>query len=115
MKQVQALFAALVVTLIVAAGMLFIGANAVLNPNAVPIQDAPANIAGNLSAAPALAPGDASQVNQLQAQLNAAAQQLNQVQTRLQQDETILNELQRRGVIRIQSDGTVQINGGRSR
>lgn len=116
MKQVQALFAALVVTAIVAAGMLLIGVNAVLNPNTVPIQDAPASIGTNLSAAPALAPdANQSQVNRLQAQLNNATQQLNQTQAQLQQDEMILNELQRRGIIRIQSDGTVQISGGRSR
>ncbi len=116
MKQIQALFAALVVTAIVAAGMLLIGVNAVLNPNTVPVQDAPASIGTNLSAAPALAPdATQAQVNQLQSQLNNVTQQLNQTQAQLQQDETILNELQRRGVIRIGSDGTVQIFGGRSR
>ncbi len=116
MKQVQALFAALIVTAIVAAGMLLIGVNAVLNPNTVPIQDAPASISTNLSAAPALAPDSTqAQVNQLKTQLNSATQQLSQTQAQLQQDEMILNELQRRGVIRIGADGTVQIMGGRSR
>ncbi len=109
MKQIQALFAALIVTAVVAAGMLLIGVNAVLNPNTVPVQDAPAGIGTNLSAAPALASDSTqAQVNQLQTQLN-------QTQAQLQQDEMILNELQRRGIIRIQSDGTVQIFGGRSR
>src|SRR5512135_1131084 len=109
MKQIQALFAALIVTAIVAAGMLLIGVNAVLNPNAVPVQDAPSTIGTNLSAAPALAP------DSTQAQLNNVTQQLSQTHAQLQQDETILNELQRRGIIRIGSDGTVQIVGGRSR
>jgi len=125
MKRLQALAAAAIITGLVGLGMLAIGVNAVLNPNTVAASNAPGDPATNVSAA---SPDAQAQVNQLQdlvaqyqnrekqyqAQLNQYQSreqqyqaQLNQADTQLQQVQQLLMELQRRGLIRINSDGSI--------
>ncbi len=136
MKQIQAFVAAAIVTALVGFGMLAIGVGAALNPNSVPVSDSPDSPALAVGAADAPAPsGSATDViaqyqsreKQYQEQIdqlnNLIAQyqnrekqyqsQLDQVDTQVQQLQAVLNELQRRGIIRIQSDGTIQLRGGR--
>jgi peptidoglycan hydrolase CwlO-like protein len=135
MKRIQALIAAVIVTALVGFGMLAIGVNAAFNSNSVPVSDSPASSVPAVSAADA--PPQSSSASDLigqyqnrekqyQAQItqlnNLIAQyqgrekqyqsQLNQVTTQAQQLQAILNELQRRGIIRIQSDGTILLRGG---
>lgn len=136
MKRIQALVAAVVVTTVIGFGMLAIGVSAAFNPNSVPVSDSPAD-----SSAAVNAPDVQSQTSQsndlvaqyqsrekqYQAQINQLnnliAQyqgrekqyqaQLDQATTQVQQLQQVLNELQRRGVIRILGDGTIQLRGGR--
>ncbi len=142
MKQIQALIAAFIVTVLVAAGMLAIGASALANSNTVPLLDSPSadpagandtNTAQNRNA-------DSSQVAQLQdlvkqyqdreqqyqSRLDDALAQIKQYQSReqqyqsqldtatqqLEQLQNLLTQLQRIGVIRISPDGTVQLGRG---
>lgn len=139
MKQIQALIAALIVTAVIGLGMLAIGVNAALNTNTVPVNDAPPSAAAANDSQ--ISSQDASNLiaqyqdreKQYQAQLNQAnaqikqlnslvAQyqdhekqyqaQLNQANAQTQDLQNILNELQRRGIIRINSDGTIQLRVG---
>ena len=147
MKRVQALVAALVMTVLIGLCMLAVGVNAVFNQNTVPILDAPpsAAAASNQVDSPnqvnSQAPSQSdSLVQQYQArekQYQDQIQQLNnlvkqyqdrekQYQTQLnqanaatqqatqtaQQLQNILAELQRRGIIRVMSDGSIQIRRG---
>ncbi len=124
MKRFQALIAAVIITALVGAGMLAIGANALLNPNTVVAANAPASstisggpTTGNASAAantsPAAAQAQIQQLQNLVAQYQSREQQyqalLNQDQAQLQQYQALLNELQRRGIIRVNGDGTIQL------
>lgn len=108
MKQVQALIAAVLITGMVALGMLVVGLNAALNTNTAPVSDSPASA----SSGGALADPPQGAIAPDQAQLNALQQQLDQANARLQQDESILNALQQRGIIQILPDGTVQLRVG---
>ena len=142
MKKIQAIVAAILMTMLVGVCMLAIGVNAALNPNTVPVTDAPPDAAAASSVVDSTAPD--SQANSLIAQYqarekqyqqqlnqaNAQIQQLNslvtqyqtrekQYQTQLtqatttaQQLQNVLNELQRRGIIRIMNDGSIQLRGG---
>ena len=142
MKQIQALVAAILVTAVIGLGMLAIGVNAALNTNTVPVNDSPpsAVAAANDSQISAQTAGSSNLVAQYQDrekqyqtqlnQANAKIQQLNslvaqyqdrekQYQTQLSQAnartqdlQNILNELQRRGIIHINSDGTIQLRVG---
>lgn len=142
MKRIQALLAAVLITGLVGLGMLAIGVNAALNTNTIPVSDSPQNVAvaaseidpqAQTQAASSLIAQYQDREKQYQAQLNQATakiQQLNslvtqyqtrekQYQTQLnqanqqnQQFQSILTELQRRGIIRIASDGTIQLRGG---
>lgn len=113
MKQLQALIAAVIVTGLIGLGMLAIGVNAALNPNTV----APSNTPGDASASVSTASPEAqAQIKQLQDLIaqyqNREKQyqaQLNQADTQRQQYQQLLMELQSRGLIRINSDGTIQL------
>ncbi len=117
-KRVQALIAALIITGLVACGMLTIGVNALSNTNTVPVQNAPGAQAQpvNVSATSGGSAGSAAQLQQenaqLQDQLNQANAQLGQDQEIIQQLEAVLNALQQRGLISISPDGHVFINPG---
>ena len=113
MRRLQALAAAVIITGLVALGMAAIGVNAALNPNTVAASNAPGDPATNVSAA---SPDAQAQVKQLQA-LVAQYQdrekqyqaQLNQADTQLQQVQQLLMELQRRGLIRVNGDGSISL------
>ncbi len=122
MKRIQALIAAFIVTSLVGFGMLAIGVNAAFNSNSVPVSDSPNSPAPAVSAD--VQPQSAQQyqaridqLNSLIAQYQSREQQyqsqLNQAETQVQQLQAVLQELQRRGIIRIQSDGTILLRGGR--
>jgi septal ring factor EnvC (AmiA/AmiB activator) len=124
MKKIQALIAAVMVTGLVGLGMLAIGVNAALNPNTVAASDTPGNASavasdtsGSVSAAASATASQAqAQIAQLQ---NLIAQyqnrekqyqvQLDQADTQLQQYQALLVEMQRRGLIRINGDGSIQL------
>jgi len=137
LKQILALVTAFLVTGIIGLGMLAIGANAATNPDSVPVSDAPGSISPAASAGDTQAQSGQSgdlvtqyqnrerqyqaQINQLnsligqyQSREKQYQAQLDQVNTQLQQLQQVLTELQRRGVIRILSDGTVQLLGRRN-
>jgi len=140
MKQIQALVAAIVVTAVIGLGMLAIGVNAALNTNTVPVNDSPPSVSAAANDSQISAQDSGNLVAQYQdrekqyqtqlSQANAKIQQLNSLVTQYQDREkqyqaqlsqanaqaqglqNILNELQRRGIIRINSDGTIQIRVG---
>ncbi len=112
MKRVQALVAAFVMTGLVALCMLAVGGAALLNRNSVPVSDSP-NAPSAVSAS--ADPSTQAQVAQLQNEIAQYQQQLNQDNAQLQQYQDLLTALQQRGLIRILSDGTIQIRGGGSR
>lgn len=136
MKRIQALIAAVIVTSLVGFGMLAIGVSAAFNPNSAPVSDAPDSSAPAISAGDALTQSNSendllaqyqnrekqyqaqiTQLNNLIAQYQSREKQyqsqLNQANTQVQQLQAVLDELQRRGIIRIQSDGTILLRGGR--
>ncbi len=119
MKRIQAIIAATIITGIIAAGMLVIGASAILNQNTVPVSNSP-------SAAPAVTnitstdPQAQAEINRLQSLVsqyqNREQQyqaQINQLNGQVQQMTDILNQLQQRGIIRIMNDGSIQLGRGR--
>ena len=111
MKRLQALIAAAVITVMVGLGMLAIGINAVLNPS-------PVAASGATGLSSAASTGDSAQA-QIASLQNTIAQyqnrekqyqaQLDQAQAQIQEYQSVLIQLQRLGVIRINSDGTVQL------
>lgn len=118
MKQLPALVAAFVMTGMVGVTMLGIGANALLNQHTQPTLDSA------VSAAPVTTAGDPTgQVQQLEARIaeyqareqqyqsvvNGLQQQVAQEQNQVQAFAQLLGELQNRGVISIQGDGTILI------
>lgn len=136
MKKIQALGAAIFMTVLIGMCMLAIGVNAALNPNSVPIVDSPpsASAASNVSdqVDPSLQQTQnlIAQYQDREKQYQAQIQQLNglvsqyqarekqyqsqvtQATNQAQQLQNILVELQRRGVIRIMNDGSIQISRG---
>jgi len=136
LKQILALVAAFLVTSLIGLGMLAIGANAATNSNSVPVSDAPGDSSVAISSgaqSPSGQPGDVlaqyqQREQQYQAQINQLNSLISQYQSREKQYQTqldqatkqaqesvqILGELQKRGIIRIMSDGTIQILGRRN-
>ena len=137
MKQILALVAAVIVTGTVGLGMLAIGVSAATNPNSIPVSNSP-NSAAAASDPPSGAQAASAQQSDLIAQYQAREKQyqaqidqlntlikqyqsreqqyqtqLGQVNAQAQQLQSILLELQRRRIIRILSDGTVQLLVGR--
>ena len=128
MKRLYAFIAAAIITGLVGLGMLAIGVNAALNPNTVAASNAPGDPATDVSAP---SPDAQAQVRQLQdlvaqyqdrekqyqaqldqenKQLQQYQAQLNQENMQLQQYQQLLIELQRRGLIRINGDGSIQLS-----
>lgn len=110
-KQLPALVAALVITGFIAFAMFVTSANALLNKNGTVASNAPSAVssAGNASQA---------QIDQLQARINEYQQREAQYQQLLQQDQQQIQQfrqflfaMQQAGLIQIQSDGTIMING----
>jgi len=113
MKRLYALIAAAIITGLVGLGMLAIGVNAMLNPNTVAASNAPGDPATNVSATSPDAQAQVRQLQDLVAQYQDREKQyqaqLNQEDTQLQQYQQLLIELQRRGLIRINGDGSIQL------
>jgi peptidoglycan hydrolase CwlO-like protein len=114
MKRLYALIAAAIITGLVGLGMLAIGVNAAINPNTVAASDAPGDPATNVSATSPDAQAQVRQLQDLVAQYQDREKQyqaqLNQEETQLQQYQQLLIELQRRGLIRINGDGSIQLS-----
>jgi hypothetical protein len=135
-KQILALVTAFLVTSMIGLGMLAIGANAATNPDSVPVSNSPGDSGAAVSTgaqSPTGQPADViaqyqkreqqyqAQINQLnslitqyQSREKQYQAQLDQATTQAQQSQQILSELQKRGLIRIMSDGTIQILGRRN-
>ncbi len=113
-KRIQALIAALIITGLVACGMLTVGINALFNTDTVPVQAAPNQPVGSASTTGGTATAAQLQQQnaQLQSELNAANDQLSQDQQIIQQLQGVLTALQQRGVISITPDGRILINQG---
>jgi uncharacterized protein with von Willebrand factor type A (vWA) domain len=116
LKRVIAVVTAGVITLIVGLGMLVVGVNAVLNPNSIPVSNSPAEASAvnNLPASTDTnSQGQIAQLQSLVAQYQNREKQyqaqINQLNGQLQGAQSILAELQRRGIIRIGSDGSIQL------
>lgn len=115
MNRIKAIAVSLVITAVIGCGMLAIGWSALFNPNGV----APSNSPGAASVPVVEAASTTTDVKQLQDLVRQYQQreqqyqqQLDQANAQVQQYQSILTQLQRRGVIRIQSDGTILLRGG---
>ncbi len=135
MKKAPAIIASVLVTLVVAAAMVLIGANALLNPNSTAVSASAANPAPvdtsavKDPASQAVVQQLQSQITQYQQQLNQAKQEINQANQQLKSEGTqlqqanaqlsqyqqLINALQQAGVIQIGSDGSVTIGRFRNR
>ncbi len=109
LKRLYAFLAALIVTGIVALCMLVIGVSAAMNPNTVPIADSPSDPAAASASSPAQIDQMQSLIQQYQNREKQYQTQLNQMNTQLQQYQSLLQDLQRRGIIRINADGSYQL------
>ena len=114
MKRLYAFIAAAIITGLVGLGMLAIGVSAALNPNTVAASNAPGDPATNVSAPSPDAQAQVKQLQDLVAQYQDREKQyqaqLNQEDMQLQQYQQLLIELQRRGLIRINGDGSIQLS-----
>lgn len=110
-KQIQALVAAILVTAVIGLGMLAIGVNAALNTNTVPVSDSP-SVAAAANDSQISAQDSSGLIAQYQDREKQYQSQLSQATAQAQDLQNILNELQRRGIIRINSDGTIQLRVG---
>lgn len=118
MKKIPALIAAFVMTLVMGALVLAVGANALLNPNTVAIAAAPGDrgTAGTATV-------DATQVQQLQtrineyqareqqyqSQLNQATQKIQEANAEVRQYQQLFEELQQMGVIQVNRNGQIMV------
>jgi len=108
MKHATAILASIVITGVVALGILFLGANALTNKNTVPLQSSPSTIIGvNQPIDPTQSLQ--SQLDQYKTQLTDTQAQLDQANQMLAQYQSLIDSLQQAGLIRIQSDGSILI------
>lgn len=121
-KQLPAILASFLITLVIGLGMVIMGSDAVLNPNGVPVQNSPTVI----TPANAGTADSQSQVAQLQnlvsqyqqreqqyqTELTTAQNQLNQDATTIQQFQRLMQIMQSRGLITIDQNGRVFLPGG---
>ncbi len=120
MKKLIAILTAAIITSLVALAMLVVGANAMMNPNSVPVSDSPNAPAAVTQPATTVDPQAVNQINQLKslvAQYQSREQQyqaqVNQLNGEVQQLQGVLQQLQRMGIIRINADGSIQLARGR--
>jgi hypothetical protein len=122
-KQLVALFAAMFITGLVAMSMVVLGVNAMTNQNGTVVSNSPVStpVAGSTTSTS----DQAQQIAQLQAQvaqyqareqqyqaaLNSDNQQLSQASSEIQTIQQLLAYLQSRGVISIDSQGQISVNG----
>ncbi len=126
MKRKPALIAAFLTTLVIAIVMVLVGANALFNPNSIPVSAAaPTTVAasdtGGVVAVSANTTTDqVQQLNALIAQYQAREQQYQQREQQYQQQltdassqvqdlQSVLQQLQRMGVIRIDQNGQISV------
>ena len=127
MKKVQAFVAALIVTTLIGAGMFAVGMNAVANADSVsalaqadaaktqPTTNVSTNAQSGTDAATQIAQLKSliaqyqGREKQYQSQIEQANQQLTDANQQVQSLQGVLMELQNRGIIRIQADGTIQL------
>jgi uncharacterized protein YlxW (UPF0749 family) len=121
-KQLVALFAAMLITGLVAMSMVVIGVNAMTNQNGTAVSNSPVSTVAPGSSAST--PDQAQQIAQLQAQvaqyqareqqyqaaLNSDNQQLSQATSEIQTIQQLLAFLQSRGLITIDSQGQIYVN-----
>lgn len=126
MKQTSALIGALVITSIMGAAMMLVGANVFFNKNSTPLSNSPssaASLGGSTAAGSTQDPGSVQQLQNLisqyqsreqqyQTQLNQAQQDIQQASSQIQQYQALISALQQRGIISIGQDGTVSIRRG---
>jgi peptidoglycan hydrolase CwlO-like protein len=126
MKQTSALIGALVITFIMGAAMVLVGANVFFNKNSAPLSDSPYGTASVVVPTAAGSTQDSASVQQLQSlisqyqsreqqyqtQLNQAQQDIQQASSQIQQYQALIIALQQRGIITIGQDGTVSIRRG---
>jgi uncharacterized protein YlxW (UPF0749 family) len=122
-KQLVALFSAMLITGLVAMSMVVIGVNAMTNQNGTVVSNSPAPTAA--AGSTASTSDQTQQIAQLQAQvaqyqareqqyqaaLNSDNQQLSQATSEIQTVQQLLQYLQSRGVISIDSQGQIFVNG----
>ena len=118
LKRILALLTAVLVTGLIGFAMLAVGVIAVLNPNTVPVSNSPF-VSAPASLSQSQVEPSQSQVEQLQSLVRQYQSREQQYQARLAQDEAqlqqyqgLLMELQRRGVIRVNPDGSLQLRRG---
>jgi hypothetical protein len=122
-KQITALLAAMLITGTIAMSMLVIGVNAMTNQNGTVVSNSPVSSTAAISNTPIS--DQAQQIAQLQsevAQYQAREQQyktaldsdntqLAQVASQIQMIQQLLSYLQNRGLITIDSQGKIYVNG----
>jgi TolA-binding protein len=119
MKHASAITTALIITAIIALGIMVVGVSAFTNKNVVPLQNSPnassANSSTNLGTNSAQSSGSTSaQVQQLQQQVNDLQSQLSQASQIIGQYQNLILVLQQRGVISIDSNGNIYLPQGGS-
>jgi peptidoglycan hydrolase CwlO-like protein len=133
MKQASALIGALIITGIVGAAMVLVGASVFFNKNSVPVSNSPSSPAATVVTTTVGSTQDPPSVQQLQdliaqyqsreqqyqAQLTQAQQEIQQASNQIQQEnsqiqqyQSLVQALQQRGVITIGQDGTIYIRRG---
>lgn len=126
-KQFGALLAAILITGAIVLSMYVVGANAMTNQNGVVVSNSPAAAAtaASTSSSSGSSASDQALIAQLQAQvaqyqareqqyqaaLNSDNQQLSQAASEQQMIQRLLVYLQQRGVISIDSQGNIYVNG----
>lgn len=112
-KHLTALITALIITAVIGTGIFVIGVNALTNRNTVPLQNTPGSAttitSNNTAADPA---ASTSNVQQLQQEVSTLQSQLNQAGQVIQQYQAVLQALQQRGIISIDQNGNIFLNGG---
>jgi outer membrane murein-binding lipoprotein Lpp len=120
-KQIPAIIASLLITLVIGLGMFVMGGDAVLNPNGVPVQNSPGAVStadpsttaqAQVQQLQSLVTQYQQREQQYQSELSAAQTQLNQASTTIQQYQRLLQALQSRGLITIDNSGKVFLPGG---
>jgi len=121
-KQIVAFLFAFIITAIIALSMLVVSVNAAFNPNGVKVSNSPnsavANNSTNTSSSQeqivqlqSLVAQYQAREQQYQAALNSDNQQLSQASQEIQMIQQLLAYLQSRGLIQIDNQGQISVNG----
>jgi len=121
-KQIVAFLFAFIITAIIALSMLVVGVNAAFNPNGVKVSNSPSSAIANNSTNTSSSQEQIVQLQSLvaqyqareqqyQAALNSDNQQLSQASQEIQMIQQLLAYLQSRGLIQIDNQGQISVNG----